>query len=643
MTSLSAASGAPRPFTQSPRGTVVFVAVVVAVLFAALAVTSAASLPGGQRLVTGALAVVSVIVAATVAAAVVRGRIPDPRLAATLAGVVTLPVLNSLAHLAVTGQLRQTTLLMLTVVGIGAVVTDAWVAGTLVGATGAAWVAIVLAEQLGPVQEAQHYGFGLAMAALMAFGVHVVRSRAERALRHSHAELDAQVTQLTHAREALDESHARYRGVFAASPVGIGLADERGLFVEVNAALATMLGRSPSELIGHSSREFTHEADLPLHAAAQQMIEAADDGIVRVEKRYLHPDGDIVWAWLTITSVPGPQGEQWTLAHVQDVTERHRAEQALRHSKEDLAAVADVARCGQSGQDPRPVVVSAVRQLANAHFVALAEPDGDDLVVTACAGHDITGTRVSLSATAATVSAFTRSERVFVADAADSPLVNPALIELTSTRSMLAEPVRSDGVAVAVLVVGWTHPVANLQDREVSVVGTLADEAGAALTARVLRSQLQSLATTDPLTGLVNRRGWYDRLQLLTAQARRSGEPLTLAIADLDHFKAYNDTYGHEQGDQLLRAFADATVGMLREVDIVARWGGEEFAIALPGCDAESAIVVLDRLRLAVPGAQTCSFGIADWEPSETVTACLRRADEALYRAKAEGRNRIAS
>jgi diguanylate cyclase (GGDEF)-like protein len=220
--------------------------------------------------------------------------------------------------------------------------------------------------------------------------------------------------------------------------------------------------------------------------------------------------------------------------------------------------------------------------------------------------------------------------------------VNPDLAVLPGSFSTLCEPVLHDGEVLAVLVVGWSHDVPRLEDHAASVVSTLAAEAGAALAATRLRVRLESLATTDPMTGLANRRGWQQRVSTLATLSARSRQPLTLALADLDHFKHYNDARGHDAGDALLQSFSRTATSLLRDVDVIARWGGEEFAIALPGSDEAAATVALDRLRRAVPDGQTCSFGIATWDGTETVTACLARADAALYRAKAAGRDRVA-
>lgn len=155
----------------------------------------------------------------------------------------------------------------------------------------------------------------------------------------------------------------------------------------------------------------------------------------------------------------------------------------------------------------------------------------------------------------------------------------------------------------------------------------------------VLLARLERQATTDPLTGVGNRRAWDGAIE--RAFADRRGQPLSVCLLDLDHFKAFNDEHGHEAGDRLLAATARAWLAELRPADLLARIGGEEFAVLLTGCDAEHAQSVLGRMARATPHGLTCSGGIAQWDGIEDAEAVLRRADLALYRAKRSGRNRI--
>ncbi len=171
----------------------------------------------------------------------------------------------------------------------------------------------------------------------------------------------------------------------------------------------------------------------------------------------------------------------------------------------------------------------------------------------------------------------------------------------------------------------------------------LADETALALEHERLLSRLEQMAYTDTLTGLSNRRAWQSRFAEMLLGARVEGRPLTVAIADLDRFKRYNDTHGHLAGDDLLTATATAFRAQLREGDLIARWGGEEFVVALPDCGDAEAAEILDRLRAAAPGAETCSIGYAVWNGSESAERLLERADAALYVAKDSGRDRVRS
>jgi diguanylate cyclase (GGDEF)-like protein/PAS domain S-box-containing protein len=156
-----------------------------------------------------------------------------------------------------------------------------------------------------------------------------------------------------------------------------------------------------------------------------------------------------------------------------------------------------------------------------------------------------------------------------------------------------------------------------------------------------LLAEVAALARSDALTGLPNRRGLDEQLPREMARARRTDSELCLAIVDMDHFKAYNDANGHLAGDAILRECALAWDAELRGEDTIVRFGGEEFLVVLPDTPLEQAVEIVERLRAATPGGQTCSAGLACWDYVETTEDLVGRADSALYRAKAAGRDQL--
>ena len=154
-------------------------------------------------------------------------------------------------------------------------------------------------------------------------------------------------------------------------------------------------------------------------------------------------------------------------------------------------------------------------------------------------------------------------------------------------------------------------------------------------------AQVRDLARRDELTGLPNRRVWNEDLPRALEFARRDGRPMTVALLDLDHFKVFNDTYGHPAGDRLLKEASAAWHGALRAVDLLARYGGEEFVVLLPDAGEAEARQIVERALAATPQGQTFSAGVAVWDGSETPDQLVARADAALYVAKAAGRNRV--
>jgi diguanylate cyclase (GGDEF)-like protein len=212
---------------------------------------------------------------------------------------------------------------------------------------------------------------------------------------------------------------------------------------------------------------------------------------------------------------------------------------------------------------------------------------------------------------------------------------------------------RCSGVCVPVSIMGRTVGVVHatgdadrpLGDDEVAALQTLANQAGNRVGMLRVMAETQLQASTDGLTGLVNRRSLENRVRHL----RSEGTAYALVMADLDHFKALNDAYGHETGDRALRIFSEVLRGALRADDLACRYGGEEFAIVLPGVDVHQAVEAVQRIREALDDETgrgdtptfTASFGIACSEDAEGFDDLVHRADAALFAAKDAGRNRI--
>jgi diguanylate cyclase (GGDEF)-like protein len=149
--------------------------------------------------------------------------------------------------------------------------------------------------------------------------------------------------------------------------------------------------------------------------------------------------------------------------------------------------------------------------------------------------------------------------------------------------------------------------------------------------------RMGELVRIDELTGLLNRRGWIETLDREMARAAREETSLSVAMLDLDHFKQLNDRHGHDVGDEALRAVARAAGRVLRDGDAIGRLGGDEFGVLLTSCSLDAAPEVLDRLRVGIGGGRHCSAGVVAWDGVEEASDLLRRADHALYEAKAAG------
>lgn len=226
--------------------------------------------------------------------------------------------------------------------------------------------------------------------------------------------------------------------------------------------------------------------------------------------------------------------------------------------------------------------------------------------------------------------------------------LSPLADQLCGFRSICFVPMRSRNGVVG-LVAAASDNVSHFDDEDEQFLGYLA----AAIARDVDNTRLYQMATTDPLTGAFNRQYLAERLPAEIERHRRYGEPLSLVVVDVDHFKEVNDTWGHPAGDRVLQELTGRLSALIRDVDSLIRYGGEEFLLILPCTDLAGAFLVANRLceevaqrPMTISCDTTCqltvSGGAAEWDGRDLDAASLvARADALLYQAKAAGRNRI--
>ena len=477
--------------------------------------------------------------------------------------------------------------------------------------------------------------------------------------------------------------------VLATVDVGVAVCDARGRITLLNDTARTWHGldaNQPLDFISDCAtasplaalqaensplqRALRHDATTSAGSAGSAGSAATGAGILGVElliappglpavpvtcsARPLNaPDGTVLGAVLAMHDLRSLRAREDALA---------AANAQLREQAENLERLVAASRDVLTSPDPRRAVCEAARDISGGWSAMLWQPDGAkrqfvatghvDASTTASAAEDVSGRELQRAtseamtldlygATSLVHACYYSGQPIFLADAARHPQANPAIAATMGEASGAWIPVPGrDGVIAGVLVVLWRERLAALPPATSALLTALASEAAHAFDRADLVDRLAHTAVHDPLTGLANRRRWDEAAGIEIARAARTGAPLTFALIDLDHFKAYNDTRGHLAGDELLRAFAGRAPVHLRDLDVLARWGGEEFALALPGCTAEQARVVVDRIRADVPDGQTCSIGVSQWRAALSAEQVMAEADEALYRAKGEGRNR---
>jgi diguanylate cyclase (GGDEF)-like protein len=370
--------------------------------------------------------------------------------------------------------------------------------------------------------------------------------------------------------------------------------------------------------------------------------------VIQIRAANLYPKtapldvGSIIFRALVVGIVAVVAGQ--LASQLVAAVERHRrSELALAEQYDDLRLIGRVSRAIAAGPEARLDVCQAVAELSGAAVVMLYEPAPDGLRGTAVSGCPLDALPVldfddPISGTA---EAFRTRSRVH-RRVARLPLAVAVAAEFNAAAATSTSfvPVMRDDRPIGVLVLAFDHELTELSHRVAVALDVMAEEAAVAIARADAALLLVDQARRDPLTGLVNRRGWEETLRSEMSRARRSQAPLSMLMLDLDGLKTFNDSHGHQAGDALIASAARAWESRLRPTDVLARFGGDEFAALLPGCDETTALRVADALLSGLPPGASCTAGIAAWDGTESGAALVARADAALYDGKRAGGGR---
>lgn len=460
------------------------------------------------------------------------------------------------------------------------------------------------------------------------------------------------ITERRRAEQALKASEQYARNIIDSSLDMIITVDRERRIVEFNRAAETAFGYARDKILGK------HISLLYADSAEGQTVHQTtfEEGNLVREILNRRRNGEVFPSLLSAAVMRDGKGEPIGVVGVsRDITEARRAEEALRRRLAELGALHTVAAASVEAPDEDTLIERATRVVGENLFpdnfgVLLLDHSRSCLRVHPSYRADMAiKDRIVPLHQGITGQVAATGTGIRCGDVSNQP----GYLRLDARiRSELCVPLRVGDRLLGVMNAESARSFA-FTDADERLLVTLASQLASAIDRLRTQAELRRLATIDELTGVFNRRYFFELARREFDRCQRLGHPMSAIMVDIDHFKAVNDKHGHAVGDQVLRAVVASCLKDIREIDLLGRYGGEEFTILLVECDQSYALHVAERLRASIAGNEipttrgpvsvTVSLGLAQLNiDTKDITALIESADAAMYAAKAAGRNRVA-
>lgn len=457
------------------------------------------------------------------------------------------------------------------------------------------------------------------------------------------------------AGEAILRAKVEWEQTFDAIPDLVSILDARGRVVRVNRAMARAVGLTPQEAVGRDCCCLVHGTSTPPEGCPRAA--SVTDGDQHESEVFLADSGRTYVE--TVSPLRGLSGEMTGFVRVaRDITGIRRTESELRHRERFLERLNALAEAALEASEPaalHQLAADGIRDLLGGDAAGLALWDDEEGVgrVVAASGRvpaDLVGLRSQPGERTLTEEVLRSGRPLLLEDARSFP-GSHALVSRLDVASLSVFPLVAGQPAGALFVGFRERRVPKLAETALGEIA--ARQVSLALVKTRLLEEGRRQAVTDFLTGLRNRRGFFELARREVDRALRFRRPLAVLALDVDAFKKVNDHFGHAAGDEVLKGVATRLASVVREVDVLGRTGGDEFCVVLPECDGATALEIAERIRRVVAAAPvesirgavqaTLSVGIGLLGPeAEDLAGLLEAADRSLYEAKAAGRNVVA-